>query len=139
MDNDFWDPAANGATDAVKRVINFFDIHGSGTISNIAKSIGMNPSVTRKAVNSLRKKNLVFVCDWVKKDSIASAVYSKGNDKDVERPLIENMKREEPFKFDPSYAIKQRNELMTFIPKRTEEEMREVNNKFWEYLEKGMR
>lgn len=139
MDNDFWSPALDGATDAVKRVINFFEVHERGTVSNISKSIGLNPSVTRKAVNSLRKKDLVFICDWVKKDSIASAVYAKGNHNDMERPLIENMKREEPFKFDPSYALKQRNELMTFIPKRTEEEMREVNNKFWEYLEKGMR
>ncbi len=139
MDNDFWSPALDGATDAVKRVINFFEVHECGTVSNISKSIGLNPSVTRKAVNSLRKKDLVFICDWVKKDSIASAVYAKGNHNDMERPLIENMKREEPFKFDPSYALKQRNELMTFIPKRTEEEMREVNNKFWEYLEKGMR
>ena len=139
MDNDFWSPALDGATDAVKRVINFFEVHERGTVSNISKSIGSNPSVTRKAVNSLRKKDLVFICDWVKKDSIASAVYAKGNQNDTERPLIENMKREEPFKFDPSYALKQRNELMTFIPKRTEEEMREVNNKFWEYLEKGMR
>lgn len=139
MDANFWKPVLDSATDAINRVINFFETHEKGTVSNISKSTGINGSVTRKAVSALKKKNLVFICDWVKKDSIASAVYAKGSEKDVERPLIEDMKREEPFKFDPSYAIKQRNELMTFIPKRTEEEMREVNNKFLEYLERGMR
>lgn len=139
MDERFWEEALKGASETTHRVINFFEVHGRGTVSNIAKSTGITSGAVRKTVNVLRKKNLVFVCDWVKNESIASAVYKKGRGYDAERPPIEDMKRETPFVFDPSYAIKQRDELMTFIPKRNEEEMREVNNMFWEYLEKGMR
>ena len=139
MDEKFWKEVLDGASETTNRVINFFEVHDRGTVSNIAKSTGVNSGAVRKTVNALRKKNLVFVCDWVKNDSIASAVYRKGRGYDAERPPIEDMKRETPFTFDPSYAVKQRNELMTFIPKRTEEEMREVNNMFWEYLAKGMR
>lgn len=139
MDEIFWKSALNGASDTTLRVINFFEHHDRGTVANISKSTGIHSGAVRKIVNMLRKKNLVFVCDWVKNESIASAVYRKGFGYDAARPPIEDMKRETPFSFDPSYAVKQRNELMTFIPKRSEEEMREVNNMFWEYLAKGMR